>query len=170
MFANKKVVFSFALLTLLLWTNNAYANGIPIIFAVTVFHIVIINSFVIAIETFLLRKFSKDKIFVGYTILANLASLFLAFALTNTAVSSYFDNQWFGLQGKGKIEKRVFLSGVAVFIALTILIEWVFFHLAQKNHKNWLQSLKYSAVINLITNIPIAIFYLVNDLYYEVDE
>jgi hypothetical protein len=85
MFANKKVVFSFALLTLLLWANNAYANGIPVIFAVTVFHIVIINSFVIAIETFLLKKFSKDKIFVGYSILANLASLFLAYALTNTA-------------------------------------------------------------------------------------
>ena len=170
MLTTQKASFLFVLLTLLLYTNNAYANGIPVIFAVSVFHIVIINSFVIVIETFLLKKLSRNKIFVGYVILANLSSLFLAFALTNTAISSYFNNQWFGLEGKGKIEKKIFLSGVAVFIALTILIEWTFFHLAQKNNKSWLQSLKYSAIINLLTNIPIALFYLANDLYYEVDE
>lgn len=146
---------------------DAYANGIPVIFAVTVFHIIIINSFVIAFEFSLLRKFSKKGIFIGYVIFANLASLFLAYALTDTTIASYLDSQWFGLKGKGKIEKRVFLAGVAVFICLTIIIEWPFLHLAQKTGKGWFQSLKYSALINLITNIPIAIFYLINNLYYE---
>ena len=171
MLTDKKAISLFIFLALLLSTTNAYANGVPVIFAVTVFHIVVINTVVIVIETILLKKLSGSKIFVGYMILANLASLFLAYILTNTAISSYFNNQWFGLREKGKIEKRVFLSGVAVFIMLTILIEWVFFHLAQKNKKkSWLRSLKYSAIINLITNIPIAIYYLMNNLYYEVDE
>jgi hypothetical protein len=166
----KKAASLIVLLTLSLLTTNVYANGIPIIFAVSVLHVIFINSFVIVIETLLLKKFSKDKIIVGYMILANLASLFLAFALTTSAISSYFNNQWFGLQGKGVIEKKIFLSGVAVFILLTILIEWIFYHLAQKNRRSWLRSLKYSTIINLITNIPIALFYLVNNLYYDVGD
>ena len=155
---------------LLLITNSAYANGIPVIFAVTVFHILIINTFVIVIETLLLRKLSKERIRWGYIILANLSSIFLAYALTDRTINAYFNTQWFGLEGKGKIEKRFFIYGVAVFILLTILIEWVFFHLAQKGSKNWLKSLKYSAIINLITNVPIALFYLANNLYYDEGE
>ena len=139
-------------------------------FAVTVFHILIINTFVIAVETLLLRKLSKDKVKWGFIILANLSSIFLAYALTDRTFSAYFNTQWFGLEGKEKIEKKFFVSGVVVFIFLTILIEWLFFHFAQKGNKKWLKSLKFSAIINLITNIPIALFYLVNNLYYDEGE
>ncbi|HEV8286711.1 MAG TPA: hypothetical protein VGQ09_20520 [Chitinophagaceae bacterium] len=100
-------------------------------------------------------------------IIANLASLFLAYALMSTTISSWFNNQWFGLGGHDQIPKRIFLTGVAVFILLTILIEWPFYHLAQKNNKSWLASLKYSTIINLATNIPIATFYLANNLYND---
>jgi hypothetical protein len=170
MMANQRIVFLFALITFLLSTNVAYANGIPAIFFMSAVHVLIVNSFVIGIETFILRRLSDDKIVVGFMILANLASLFLAYFLTSTTFSSYLHNPWFGLEGKGKIERTVFLSGVALFIILTILIEWPFFHLAQKNNRSWIKTLKYSVIINLITNVPLALFYLVTESYYDEGE
>jgi hypothetical protein len=155
------------LLLLLLTANSAFANGVPVIFAVALFHIVVINIIVIVVETYLLKLLSKDKVWVLFIILANLASLFLAFALTTKFISSYFNNQWFGLEGHGTIPKKNFIRGVFVFILLTILIEWPFYHLAQKRRRSWLASLKFSTVINLLTNVPIALFYLLGNLYYD---
>ena len=165
----KIIVIQFAILFLIM-SNMAYANGIPVVFAVTAFHVLIINIFVIAIETYLLKRLSQDKVFFGYVLVANLASIFLAYILTNNTVSAYFHTPWFGLEQKGEIKKRLFITGVVFFILFTILIEWPFFHLAQKHNRSWLQTLKYSAIINLITNVPIALFYLVNDLYYSTDD
>lgn len=166
----QKLKNPFLLSGLLLLSNAVWANGVPVIFAVTVFHIIVINSVVIIMETLLLRRFSKSEIRVVFMILANLASLSLAYLLTDSAIAAWFNSQWYGLAGKQKIERHVFLAGVAVFILLTILIEWVFYHLAQKTRGSWLRSLKYSAIINLATNIPIALFYLWNDLYYELGD
>jgi len=149
---------------------HANANGIPVIFAVSVIHIVVINFFVIAVEILLLKKFSKGEVFKRWITIANLSSLFLAYILTDSTVFPYYHNQWFGLQRKGFIPKHIFLTGVAVFIFFTILIEWVFVHMAQKEPTSWIKSLKYSAIINLITNIPIAAFYLLTDTYFDNDE
>jgi hypothetical protein len=164
----KNSIRSFILLLIFLLTaRSALANGVPVIFGVVVFHVVIINIIVILIETYLLRNLSKGRVRALFVIIANLASLFLAYALTTKFISSYFNNQWFGLEGHGIIPKKTFIRGVFVFILLTILIEWPFYHLAQKNKKNLLVSLKFSTIINLITNIPIALFYLLGNLYYD---
>ena len=160
----------FTILTLILSTQIAYANGIPAIFGVAVSHLLIINSFVIAIEAALLKRLSKSQINVWLMILANLASIFLAYILADKTISTYLHTEWFGLSRKGVIEKRFFLAGVASFILFTILIEWLFFYLSQKNDRKLLTSLKYSVVINLITNIPIAIFYLTTDNYYDMGD
>ena len=146
---NSKPLF-FTILTGILSTQIVYANGIPAIFAVAVFHLLIINSFVMVIETALLNLLSKSKVNVWFMILANLASIFLAYILTDKTISTYLHTEWFGLSRKGIIEKRFFLAGVASFILFTILIEWLFFYLAQKHDGKLLTSLKYSAVINLI--------------------
>jgi hypothetical protein len=160
----------FILFLALLSANNVYANGIPVIFAVTVFHLFIINSIVMGAEYALLRSLSKLKVRAGFIILANIASIFLAYMVTNSAIASMLHTQWFGLDGKGIIEKKYFISGVSIFIGMTILIEWIFFHFAQVGQKNIFRSLKYSAMINLLTNIPIAIFYLLSNSYYETGE
>jgi hypothetical protein len=166
--SNKRNLFlSLILIDFLLITLPAFANGIPVIFAVSVVHILLINSFVIVVEYVLLLKLSTKRIRVLFLIVANLASLILAYALTTKLISSYFHNQWFGLEGHGKIERKAFVRGVLFFILLTILIEWPFYHLAQKSQRSWLISLKLSTIINLITNIPIALFYLFSDLYYD---
>jgi len=156
--------------TLILMTQIAHANGIPAIFGVTVFHLLIINSFVIAVETALLRHLSKSDVSVWFMIFANLASIFLAYILADKTITTYLHTEWFGLSRKGIIEKKYFLAGVASFIVFTILIEWLFYYLAQKHNKKLLTSLKYSTVINLITNIPIALFYLTTDNYYEMGD
>lgn len=166
---NSKPLF-FTIWTLIFSTQIAYANGIPAIFGVTVFHLLIINSFVIAIETGLLRRFAKSDINVWFMILANLASIFLAYILADKTISACLHTEWFGLSRKGIIEKKYFLAGVALFVVFTILIEWLFFYLAQKNNRKLLTSLKYSTVINLVTNIPIAIFYLTTNNYYEIGD
>jgi len=163
----KAFLLGFILLLFLLTANPALANGVPVIFAVTLFHIVVINLLVIIVETYLLKKLLRGRIRVLFIVIANLASLFLAYALTTRLVSSYFNNQWFGLEGHAKIPRKNFIGGMLVFILLTILIEWPFYHLAQRNQKGWFVSLKFSTIINLITNVPIALFYLFNNLYYD---
>lgn len=155
---------------LILTAKIAYANGIPAIFGVTVFHLLIINSVVIVVETKLLRRLSKSDVNVWFMILANLSSIFLAYILADKTISTYLHTEWFGLSRKGIIAKRYFLAGVASFILFTILIEWLFYFLAQKKDRRLLTSLKYSAVINLVTNIPIAIFYLMTDNYYDMGD
>jgi hypothetical protein len=168
-FCNKAGYIVFAL-SALFYSNFAFANGVPVIFGVVIMHIIIINTLVVAIEAILLKSFSKTKIYWGFVLLANLSSLFLAYALTSKLVITYFGNNWFGMEGKGVIPKWTFIRGVIFFIVLTILIEWPFYHLAQKENKTWMRSLKYSAIINLATNIPIAIFYLLNNLYYDTGD
>ena len=166
---NSKPLF-LTILTMIVLTQIAYANGIPAIFGVTVFHLLIINSFVIAIETAVLKRLSKSHVNAWLMILANLSSIFLAYILADKTISATLQTEWFGLSKKGIIEKRFFLAGVASFILFTILIEWLFFYLAQKKDRKLLKSLKYSAVINLITNIPLAIFYLTTDNYYDMGD
>jgi hypothetical protein len=158
------------ILLFLLYSNITLANGVPVIFGVVIMHIIIINTLVVAIEAILLKRFSKTKIYWGFVLLANLSSLFLAYALTSKLVIAYFGNNWFGMEGKGVIPKWTFIRGVILFILLTILIEWPFYHLAQKGNKTWMRSLKYSAIINLATNVPIAVFYLLNGLYYDTGD
>src|SRR3954470_19091273 len=156
---------------LILTTQTACANGIPAIFGVTVFHLVIINSLVIALETALLKRISKSQVRVWFMILANIGSIFLAYILANKTISTYLHTDWFGLSRKGVIEKKFFLAGVVSFILFTILIEWPFYYFAQKGtDKRLLTSLKYSTIINLATNIPIAIFYLTTENYYDTGE
>jgi hypothetical protein len=167
---NKNAIPSFLLFLVLLSASNVYANGIPVIFAVTVFHLFIINSIVMGVEYALLRALSKLRVRVGFIILANIASIFLAYMVTDSAIASLLHTQWFGLAGKGVIEKKYFISGVSIFIGMTILIEWIFFHFAQVGKRNLFRSLKYAAIINLLTNIPIAIFYLLSNSYYETGE
>ena len=168
-FWNKPPYILFAL-SILLYSKIAFANGVPVIFGVVIMHIIIINTVVVAIESILLKSFSKTKIYWGFVLLANLSSLFLAYALTSKLVIAYFGNNWFGMEGKGVIPKTAFIRGVILFIFLTMLIEWPFYHLAQKENKTWMRSLKYSAIINFVTNAPIAVFYLLNDLYYDTGD
>lgn len=162
-----------ALLTLwllLFSTEIAYANGIPAIFGTTVFHLVCINALVMSFETSMLKGLTGKKVNAWFIILANLASIILAYILTDKTIAATLHTEWFGLHSKGVIPKKFFIAGITAFILFTILIEWPFFYLAQKQNKKWLVSLKYTAVINLATNIPIALYYLLTGNYYETNE
>ena len=155
----------FILAIFLLFTTNAYANGIPAYFGTVFLHVIFINILVIAVECFLMVSFSKTESLFRFILLANLVSLFAAYPFTDFFIHSLHIQQWFGLSKNGTISKPIFLLGAGIFILLTIFIEWPFYYFAAKKKFNWLKALKYSFLINLSTNIPIAIYYIFTGNY-----
>jgi hypothetical protein len=142
-----------------------FANGLPAYFGTAFFHIMVINLIVMTVEFFLLFRLSKMNVFFRYIILANLFSLFFAYPFTDFFIHSFHIKQWFGLSKSGTIKKPTFLLGASFFILLTIFIEWLFFYLAMKRQTSLKTSLRLSALVNLLTNIPIAVFYILTDIY-----
>lgn len=161
---SKKLIF-FIVSCLLLTTLPAYANGLPAYFGTAMFHIMVINLFVIIAEFLLLSRLSGTTVLLKFIIIANLTSLFLAYPFTDFFVHSLHIKQWFGLSKSGTITKSIFLLGAAIFLVLTIFIEWLFFYLSTKREKGLMASLKLTAIINLLTNIPIAAFYIFTNAY-----
>jgi len=110
------------------------------------------------------------KVLIGYIILANLLSLFIAYPFTDFFVHSLQIEQWFGLSKNGTIKQSTFLMGACIFIVLTILVESPFYYLAVRKQLRYGRALKYCTVINLITNIAIVLFYLLTDAFQPVSD
>lgn len=128
------------------------------------FHIIFINSLSIIVDYWVLKAITKSHISILLVAVAGCTSLFLSVILTNWIVDYCFDEQWFGFDN-GVVKKQLFITGAAIFILITIIIECCCYCLATKNIK---ASVKSTMIANLVTNIPVAAFYYLGDLYYAV--
>ena len=159
---------SFVLL-LLAPCKDSFANGIPAYAGTAIMHVLFINVAVIIAESFLLIHFSKSKtLLLRYIILANLVSLFAAYPFTDYFIHTLSIDQWFGLSKNGTITKQIFLLGAAIFVALTIIIESPFYYLATKKELSFFKSFKLCVLINLATNVTIALFYILTNSYQPI--
>lgn len=127
------------------------------------FHILIINSLFIAVDNFILKRISKTKVFLLLVIIGGLTSLFLGVYLTNQVVEFIYHDQWFGF-ANGFVKKQLFIMGAIILTVCNILIEIPFYFLATKKLR---QSIKSSLLSNLVTNVPVGLFYLWGELYYS---
>jgi len=160
--------FLFVLLLLALY-KDSFANGLPAYLGTIFMHVVLINVIVIVAECFLLIHFSKSKtLLLRYIILANLVSLFAAYPFTDYFIHTLSIDQWFGLSKNGTITKPIFLLGAAIFVALTIIIESPFYYLATKKELSFFKSFKLCVLINLATNVTIALFYILTNSYQPI--
>lgn len=98
------------------------------------FHILIINSFFIVIDYFVLKKISKTEVSLLLIIMAGLTSLFLGVYLTNHLIEHYFHDQWFGFSN-GVVKRSLFLTGALILTICNVIIELPFYILATKHHR-----------------------------------
>ena len=144
-------------------------NGLPAYLGVGILHLTLINIVVILIEWILLRKISKISGLRGtFIVLANIFSAFFGLIVASIITDNIGGNFWDGYIYEPK-PRIAFITGLILFIFLTILIESPFYYWAMRRQKNFPTSIKMSIWINLITNIPIAIFYYIEKLNY-IDE
>jgi len=129
------------------------------------FHILFVNAIFIIIDYFILEKISKTTVSFLPIVIAGLASLFLGVYLTNHVIEFFFHDQWFGFNN-GVVKKYLFVIGVLIFSACSIIIKLPFYILAAK-HKNFGSGLKSTVISNLVTNIPIGLLYLLSNAFYS---
>jgi len=144
-------------------------NGLPAYLGVGIFHLTLINIFVIIIEWILLRKISKVSEFRGiFIVLANILSAFFGLIVASIITDNIGGNFWDGYIHETK-SRFAFIIGLILFIFFTILFESPFYYWAMRKQKNLLTSIKMSIWINLVTNIPIAIYYYIEKINYIDD-
>ncbi len=140
-------------------------NGLPAFFGVGLMHLTLINFLVMIIEYNLLGYFGKSLVKAGFVVLANIVSAVAGILIASGMTDSIGGNFWFG-NLDDTTERNAFIAGLTVFILLTILIELPFYWLALGRKQGLKRVLSYTSTINLITNIPIAIYYLVEKMNY----
>jgi|KBSSwiS6_1023812.scaffolds.fasta_scaffold06730_2 MFS family permease len=144
-------------------------NGLPAYLGVGFIHLTIINLIVIIVEWALLKRISKvSQVRAFYIALANIVSALLSLIAASVITDNIGGNFWDGYINESR-SKRAFIIGLLLFILFTILIEAPFYYLAIRKRKGFFFSLKLSAIINMITNIPIAVYYYVEKVNYVDD-
>lgn len=144
-------------------------NGLPAYLGVGILHLTLINFIVIYIEAILLKKVSQINDYrFRYIVLANLISALLGILVASIITDKMGGNFWDGNVNEMPL-KRPFIIGLIMFILLTILIEAPFYFWALRKKKLFSSAFIYSIVINLITNIPIALYYYIEKLNYIDD-
>lgn len=149
----------FIIFTFLVFYTNAYANaGTPLIWA-GLFHLLFGNLLIGGIETFLLIK--KERIYkIVYVlmiiILANYASMYIGWILSSR-IDYYFLEDSFNPSNVEYLWQTILL-----YISLTFtsfIVEYPFYFWVLKS-KNYLNVLKITLQINLISAVLIFLYYL----------
>jgi hypothetical protein len=131
------------------------------------FHLVIVNTLFIALDYGILKRITKTEVSLLIIVLGGFTSLFLGVYLTNHIIDYYFQDQWIGFK-KGYVKQSLFISGAAIFIVCSALIELPFCILAPQK-KNLVASFKGVVISNLVTNIPVGLLYYFSGMYYSAD-